>query len=189
MSQECELGYYGKISLLMLEFLSPDMSQYLVCFLKHLTFQEARLYHMKRFFCEMSETTIPRATFSIWSAYNNHHSRMMDDLHMLNDPHFWEYHHWDWEGTLVYVKPISGYSYKNPEYKPWWNPITRHRLQKLDLLSQNYERIKNLWLKYREEHSGNRRRRYRDRYRVTFTIHYLEEEDFSDKVREVWSLC
>ena len=145
MSQECELGYYGKISLLMLEFLSPDMSQYLVCFLKHLTFQEARLYHMKRFFCEMSETMIPRATFSIWSAYNNHHSRMMDDLHMLNDPHFWEYHHWDWEGTLVYVKPISGYSYKNPEYKPWWNPITRHRLQKLDLLSQNYERIKNIF--------------------------------------------
>jgi hypothetical protein len=177
---EISLGYYAEVSLIFLQILkSPDIIVSLIHELKSLEIEGAREYHMKRL-CRNIEYPIASRSFNEWMMFNKKQCEVIDDISMLNDPNFWQLHVTDWEGIVLEERYIPGYSYKDPCYRPWWRPIYRGRLQKLDLLHREYETIKNLWYK---------RQLHGDIFRVVFMIDYLDTDNGSDSVLEEWTLC
>ena len=175
MNSDISLGYYSQIALIFSEVLSKDIILYLIQCLKDSETEEARDFHMSRL-CQDKGFLLRDPLFSIWWAYNERQSEIIEDLKMLNDETFWEMQVCEWGNQVISRKMIPLYSYENPNHKPWDSPVYTRRLQKLDLLKKYYTTIKVIWYKRQRRCSTER---IRLSHKIRFRIGY----------GDVWELC
>ena len=175
MNSNISLGYYSQIALIFTEVLSKDVILFLIQCLKESETEEAREFHMSRL-CQDKGFLLRDPLFSLWWAYNEKQSEIIEDLKMLNDETFWELQICDWWHRVISRKMIPLYSCEDPRRKPWDSPIQRKRLQKLDLLKKYYTTIKVIWYKRQRRCSAEH---VRLSHKIRFRIDY----------GDVWELC
>jgi hypothetical protein len=193
---EQALTYYQEVALIFRDVLNPDIIPYLIKVLKSVLDEDAR-----DFFVTLLNPVDrwhtggqPRGTLNEWLVLNRKQSWIVEDIRILNEPHFWELIVHDAHGNLIGSRYADGYNFKL-SMKPWWKPVKNHRLNKIMLLNKEHATIYPLWYKKLQYPKTVRWSFMRDDlveersyYTVPFNILHYETDDSDEAVHEVWVL-